>query len=828
MVKHFKVALVGQPNCGKSTIFNLLSGAKQHIANYPGITVDKKSAFMKIGDKEIELIDLPGAYSLSSYSDEESVVSDLLLEGGIDLVINIVDASNFKRNLYLTTQVLEVGIPTIIFLNMMDVAKDKGYEFNLQRLEEILNVEAIGGVGYKDKTKELLKEKIAKAINGEIKKIPSCIKFDEIEKEIGEFIDFLLLKTDKQDSFPHRWLALRLLEENGVALNFAKNRFTSFEEIKKSSESIRVDIEKRLGSKIDMFIASKRYDFAQKLEDSVITKYKERKRDVTTLIDSIVLNKFLSLPLMIGVIFLLYELSIVQGYKLTEYTYPLLAWFKQVVVDMLPAASFIDVPLVTQFGVWMVNSINALLNYIPIFIILFALIAMLEDSGYMARMAFSLDRIFKNYGLHGQSTLPYVLSGVFVGGCAVPGVMATKGIADPKAKMATILTVPFLNCLAKVPFFVLIVSIFFDEHKSLVMFFISTITIMVALIVARVLSVTLLKSEKTLPFIMEMPNYHMPRVKNVLFSVKEKIWLYIKKVMTIVVAVAAVLFVLVQFPGVSSETLKQTKENSIKVMNTFFQKSSKSSYFSYVNDEKKLTDLLNYEEEYRQKRMLSSSKESLERLDSEFKKRNEIFFKILRDRKDRNAKLINSALKEVILYRKQTLKLLNDEKINNSYLGKIGRSMECITKYAGFDWRINVAFLSSFAARESFVATLGALFEAQAGGEDKGGTLAIDGNEYSPLVALAMIVFMALTPPCIATLIVIKAQTNSYKWMLFALFYPIFLALVIAMLIYSGGSYFNLGALEVMGIFYFTVLAILILLGVWEKPKFNLIKRSNK
>nr|WP_248613424.1 nucleoside recognition domain-containing protein [Helicobacter winghamensis] len=247
----------------------------------------------------------------------------------------------------------------------------------------------------------------------------------------------------------------------------------------------------------------------------------------------------------------------------------------------------------------MVNSVLALLNYIPIFIILFAIIAIIEDSGYMARMAFILDRVFRSYGLHGQSILPYVLGGVFVGGCAVPAIMATKGIADKRAKIATILTIPFLNCLAKIPFFVLLVSIFFVESKAFVMFFISTITIMVALIMAKLLTLSVLKTEKTAPFVLEMPNYHLPRIKNVFLSVKNKIWLYLKKVATIVVAVAAVLFVLIQFPGLSQESAKKYETLAQQGLEKFWNQMQNSVYFYSINTREKIDALLNYEETYK-------------------------------------------------------------------------------------------------------------------------------------------------------------------------------------------------------------------------------------
>lgn len=744
-MKHLNIALIGQPNCGKSTIFNLFSPIKQHIANYPGITVDKKSTRFNYRDYILEIVDLPGLYSFTSYSEEESVALNELKTGKIDAIINIIDASNPKKSLYLTLQLLELGIPTILCFNMMDIAKDFGYTFDIEGLEKAFNVPIVTSIGYKNNTKE---------------KILECI--------------------------------IALVESK----NFAPNTY--------KTDKTLSDIE----------IATRRYNFIETKCNGKIIKYTSKQKDFTKLIDKIVLNKFLALPLMLFVIYLLYDLSIVRGYELTNYTWPLLASFKQFIVDLLPPSTLTSSPLIREFGVWMINSVLALLNYIPIFIILFAIIAIIEDSGYMARMAFILDRVFRSYGLHGQSILPYVLGGVFVGGCAVPAIMATKGIANKRAKIATILTIPFLNCLAKIPFFVLLVSIFFVESKAFVMFFISTITIMVALIMAKLLTLSVLKTEKTAPFVLEMPNYHLPRIKNVFLSVKNKIWLYLKKVATIVVAVAAVLFVLIQFPGISQESAKKYETLAQQGLEKFWNQMQNSVYFYSINTREKIDALLNYEETYKNKRAQIKTKEALEKLDTQFKQDNAVFYKIIRDRKDKEARAIGNALKSLTYLKKDILKQINLEKIDNSYLGKIGRALEGITQYAGFDWRINVAFLSSFAARESFVATLGALFE----GERSENANALENSPYTDLHALAMILFMALTPPCIATLIVLKSQLSSYRWMLFALIYPMALGLLIASLTYSIGSAFNIGAIPLMSGIYALFIMLLIGVGI-IKPK---------
>ena len=742
-MKRFKIALAGQPNCGKSTIFNMLSGAKQHIANYPGVTVDKKSAFFTLGASKIELIDLPGTYSLSSFSPEERVAKDFLLEEKIDLIINVVDASNLTRHLYLTTQLCEMGIPILLVLNMTDLAEKKGLHVSPKELETFFLIRAVSINAKERKRKETFLKMLIEVLEHE-PLIPKSIIFD--------------------------------------------------------------------GNELPHHIASKRYDEASKASALATIKYTSNVNQATQKIDAIMLHRWFGIPLMLLVIYGLYELSIVQGYKVTHYTWPLLAWFKQSVVSFLPPDTLIETPLLREFGIWMVNSVNALLNYIPIFFILFSLIAILEDSGYMVRMAFLLDRIFKTYGLHGQSTLPYVLGGVFVGGCAVPAIMATKGMSDNRARMATILTIPFLNCLAKIPFFILIVSIFFVEYQSLVMFFISTITIIVALIVAKILSLTLLRHHESAPFIMELPVYHLPTLQGIFHSAYQKVWVYLKKVATTVVAIAVILFVLIQFPGVSQEQ-KIDAENTIKKAYVAYEGVLKqTSFYEALIGEAQLGALLDYEQRYKQARMNARSQRMADKVDSAYKMENSLFYTILKDRSNQEAKAVEKELKKIIALRKNLVRSLRDAKIENSYLGRLGKGMESVTRYAGFDWRINVAFLSSFAARESFVATLGALFESENTQERAEQSIRQVGG-YTPLLGLAMILFMALTPPCIATMIVIKVQLASWKWMVFALVYPLILGLFVSVGVYSIGTFFDLSVLHVMAGVYMLSLLLLVTLG---------------
>ncbi|MGP1580625.1 MAG: ferrous iron transporter B [Wolinella sp.] len=756
--KQLKIALLGQPNCGKSTLFNTLSGANQHIANYPGVTVDKKSAFFTLQEYEIELVDLPGIYSLGTFSPEERVSLDYIEDEQPDLIINLIDSSNPLKGLYLTTQVMEFGIPVLLLLNMADVAKGRGYQYDLNTLEHALGMHAL----------------LCTARN---------------QKEKKRIFDAILKSIDKKPPIP-------ILPR----------------EIRQQEDSAKV--------------ALARYEACEKILSKALTKDPYAKGSLSDRIDKIVLNRWLALPILLGVIYTIYYLSIVQGYHLTEYTWPILAAFKQWFIGLLPAETLGKIPILRDFGIWMANSVLALLNYLPIFMILFSLIAILEDSGYMARMAFALDRLFRSYGLHGQSTLSYVMGGVVVGGCAVPAIMASKGIGDVRARWATILTVPFLNCLAKTPFFVLIVSVLFAKEKALVMFVISTLTVMVALAVAKILSLTILRSKETMPFVMELPPYHLPTWRGVLMAAWHKVWLYLKKVVTVVLAVAVVLFVLIQFPGISSEKQSEFRHSLQSAHDKFLAGIADTAYAHELDTEEKLMNLISFSENYRQERTRITEQSALVQLNERYKSENELFFRIIRDRSDKDALKVERELRRIISFRKTLFREMKDEKIANSFLGITGKMLEHVTQYAGFDWKINIAFLSSFAARESFVATLGALFEEST----TEGTRPEDGirtqGGYTPLAGVAMILFMALTPPCIATIVVLKTQLASWGWMIFALFYPLMLGLIVAIAVYSVGNAFGIPAIPMLLAFYGIILISVIALG-FIPNNFNQKQRRN-
>nr|WP_321398562.1 ferrous iron transport protein B [uncultured Desulfobacter sp.] len=809
------IALAGQPNCGKSTVFNALTGAKQHVANYPGVTVDKMSGWYKHGTTRVDVVDLPGTYSLTFYSPEERVSRDFILNEKPDIVVNVMDASNIKRCLYLTFQVMEMENPMILDLNMMDVAENRGLKINVDALTQILGVPVVATSMAQGRGKQKLLDAIAE--QADAKKSAKAlfkVNYGPMEADIRNICDMIREDPGDLKSYPVRWLALKLMEGDEQVRALIREKGTQGWQILDHVEKLRTQFEADQDQDLALAVAQARYMAADKVAAGCLTLPAKKKKPLSDRIDSVVCHKFMGPVVLVAVIWLLYYLSIVQGYHLTNYTWPILAKLRNFVAAIVPAPGFMDVPLISSFALWLIDSVNALLNYIPIFFILFGLIAFMEDSGYMPRMAFIMDRLFSRYGLHGQSTLPMVLGGIYVGGCAVPGVMSCKGIPDERSRLATILIIPMLNCLAKVPLYVLLINIYFADHKGLAMFYISTISLLMVLPISKFLTTTVLKDKPTSPFVMEMPPYHLPTFRGVVGRALERVWMFIKKITSIVIVLAVIIFILLQFPGISNQRRAQFEAQRDQAINQFRTSITQTPYAEILAKDK-LMQMVLYWKSYKDKKMLARGEDATAALNAEFRKINPQFFIIAQPGKNEIAKTVNRSFKKLFKTRKSLLREMRKERINASFLGKMGRALEPITQFAGFNWRVNVALLSAFAAKESSVATLGALYEQDDDGSDGSleSRMAKSEAGFTPLHALTLMMFMVLYPPCLATSIAVKLQSGSIKWMLFGMFYPMVLGISVATFIFTGGSLLGLNGLQAMGVFYAMALGTTIATG---------------
>lgn len=806
------IALAGQPNCGKSTVFNALTGASQYVANYPGVTVDKMIGWYRHNGTRVEVVDLPGTYSLTSYSPEERVSRDFILHEKPSVAVNIMDASNLKRCLYLTFQLLEMEIPVVLNLNMMDVVKKYGMDIDVTQLTKRLGIQVVPTIMKIGHGKNNLLDTIGDVAASQQQAQAIRIDYGEMEPFFREIIERLSSETALAANYPLRWLAIKFMEGDSEVQRLVRKDHLDADQFVEDIEKARTDFEERYDEVPEMHIANCRYQAADNIARSCIKLPAGAKRPISDKIDSFVCHRYLGPVIMVGVIWLLYYLSIVQGYNITNYTWPFLAKLRSLTEAVTPDPGFIQIPLIRAFSLWLVDSVNALLNYIPIFFILFGLIAILEDSGYMPRMAFIMDKLFSRFGLHGQSTLPMVLGGIYVGGCAVPGVMSCKGIPDERSRLATILIIPMLNCLAKVPLYVLLINIYFAAHKAWAMLFISTISLLLVLPVSKILTMTVLKDKETAPFVMEMPPYHIPTIRGVLGRAVERVWLFVRKITTIVVAVALIVFALLQFPGISDQRMSHYNAQKDKATAAFFKKINGTPYADHLRDNN-LMALIIYWNDYKSAKMGTKGNEVMEALNAKFKKTNPVLFKIVKPGKDKAAIKVNRAFKKLFKARKGLLREMRKERIDNSFLGKMGKWLEPGTRWAGFNWRVNVALLSAFAAKENSVATLGALYEPEIEGEALEQRMAKGEAGFTPLHALALMLFMVLYPPCLATSIAVKLQAGSVKWMLFSMIYPMVLGLGGAILVFSLGSALGLSGLQAMFAFYGLALALTIFMG---------------
>ncbi|MCB2190439.1 MAG: ferrous iron transport protein B [Deltaproteobacteria bacterium] len=805
-------ALAGQPNSGKSTIFNLLTGARQFVANYPGVTVDKKVGYFSQDAAKVELVDLPGTYSLTSYSMEERVARDFILNEGPSVVLNVVDASNLRRSLYLTMQLLEMEIPLVVDLNMIDVARKKGCEIDSPALAELLGAPVVVTDGKRGVGREELRGQLAHPGGGGSPDTSFRPDYGPLEPAIGRLKRLISLDAGLNDRYPPRWLAIKLLEGDENALALAKEQCTGWEALSRLLENERNDFEREYAISPAQHIAFRRHEAADRIAGQVTRVKHAGMRSFTDRVDAVLCHRFAGPIIMCGVFYSLFELAVNQGGRLAAMVTPYLGQAQAFLESLLPAPGYMHEPMITSLGSWFMISVSALLVYIPQFFILFALIAILEDVGYMPRMAFMLDRIFKRFGLHGNSTLPLILGGIYVGGCAVPGVMACRAVPDERARLATILTVPLMNCLAKTAFYIMLVGAFFPNHQAGAMFFISTITLIMALPIARVLTMTVLKRRETAPFIMEMPTYHLPTVRIVLTRALERIWIYIKKVLTIVAAVAVVVWALLQFPGVEAGQQVVFQQRADAALAKFEKAIAGLPLGQAVNNEADLMALFAFRGDYRaEKAGAAGDRQASKAVDAKFKALNPVFFEAVKQRRSKAYKAFNRLRKaRAAIWRER-----QQARINNSLLGRAGRFLEPISQYAGFDWRVNVAMLSSFAARESATATFKVLYGIGNDGRYLGAAMrdSAGGEPITALNATALMLFMALFPPCLATIIMVRVATRRYGWMLFAFAYPSLLGILVAILVYSGGGALGLSGWEAMWVFYGLALLFALFMG---------------
>ena len=519
------IALAGNPNCGKTTMFNDLTGSAQYVGNWPGVTVEKKEGRLK-NHKDVVIQDLPGIYSLSPYTLEEVVARNYLVNENPDAIINIVDATNIERNLYLTTQLLELGIPTIIALNMMDIVKKNGDVIDLNKLSaqlgcEVIETSALKGIG----SREVAEKAATYALHRPNMELPHVFS-GSVEHALAHIEESIEHSVPKEHL---RWYAVKLFERDEKITDELKLDTTTRSHIEKHI----ADCEKELDDDAESIITNQRYAYVSRVMDlCVLKKQTGIKMNTSDKIDRIVTNRWLGLPIFAGIMFLVYFIAVTTvGTLVTDFTNDTLfgEWIIPAVQSGLEGANV--APWLTGLIVdGIVSGAGAVIGFVPQMLILFLLLAILEDIGYMARVAFIMDLIFRKFGLSGKSFIPMLISS----GCGVPGIMASRTIENERDRRMTIMTTTFIPCGAKMPIIALFAGAIFGGAwwVAPVAYFIGVAAVVVSGILLKKLKAF---AGKPAPFVMELPSYHRPSAANVLRSMWERGWSFIKRAGTIIV-----------------------------------------------------------------------------------------------------------------------------------------------------------------------------------------------------------------------------------------------------------------------------------------------------
>ncbi len=727
------VALVGNPNCGKTSLFNYVSGGHEHVGNYSGVTVDAKEGFfsMKVlvpaaSDSEMEqalkplacagcslsancskavkcqcmvekeynfrIVDLPGTYSLSAYSPEELYVRRHLIDEMPDVVLNVVDASNLERNLYLTTQLIDMNQRMVVALNMYDEVERSGDKLNHKQLGYLLGVPMVPTISRSGQgVRDLFEKVIAVYENQSNQSLARHIHVNhgvELEKSIDRIKIIFQKNQSLRSRYSTRYLAIKYLEGDSEAQRLVE-RLPEHDELVAARYEEVQRLKKELHDSSENALTDAKYGFIQGALRETYQPHDSR--EVTTLterIDRIVTNRFLGFPIFFVLLFLIFYGTFMLG------GYPM-EWIDWLVVSLSDFVSYVmpDGWLKDMVVDGAISGVGSVIVFLPNILILYLFISLLEDTGYMARAAFIMDKLMHRMGLHGKSFIPMVMGF----GCNVPAVMATRTIENPKSRLITMLVLPFMSCSARIPIYVVLISAFFPQYGAWLMLALYALGILAAAIMARLFSRFLLKGED-LPFVMELPPYRMPSAKSVFRHTWEKACQYLRKMGGIILVFSLIIWALSYFPR-ATETAANTAGVS-KVENVTIKASEAPA----------------------------------------------------------------------------------------SYLESIGRLMEPVMSPMGFDWKMSVGILSGVGAKELVVSTLAVMYsgeevDADMASSDTRLMTALRAN-MSPATALAYLVFILFYFPCIATITAIKNESGGWKWALFTASYTTVLAYVASLLTY--------------------------------------------
>lgn len=678
-IREINIALVGNPNSGKTSLFNALSGGHEHVGNYSGVTVGAKSGTCHYKGYKINITDLPGTYALSAYTPEEMYVRHHLMQEMPDVVINAVVASNIERNLFLTTELIDLNPKMVVALNMYDELESSGAKLNYEQLGKMIGVPMVPVVARNGKGLNDLLDEVILTFENENPKVRHIhIQYSSsIETEVCSLASLMKQHAEELPKcFPPRYWSVKMLEKDS-SVEELLSKAEHYQEWSQKRDRAVARIKTALGEDVESAVTNEKYGFIEgALAETYTPSNKDNNRN-TSIIDRIVTHKYLGIPLFLLVMFVMFWSTFTLGAYPQEWIEAGFSWLGEMVGGLMS-----DGPLRDLIVDGIIGGVGSVAVFLPNILILYLFISLMEDSGYMARAAFIMDKLMHLAGLHGKSFIPLVMGF----GCNVPAIMATRTIESHSSRLITILINPFMSCSARLPVFILLAGTFFPEHAGLALFGIYLFGGVMAILTARVLRRFMFGADET-PFVMELPPYRIPTINATLRHMWERSEQYLKKIGGLILVAAIVIWFLSYYPRTSYAVTDADVVENISVAQS-----------------------------------------------------------------------------------------------ENSYLGRIGKFCEPVMEPLGLDWRASVAMLSGAAAKEIVVSTLGVLYsveDAESDGASLSQHLLASGN-YSRAAALAMMIFVLLYFPCIATVSAIAQEAGGWKWALFSVVYNTVLAWVVA------------------------------------------------
>jgi len=725
-LKPFSIALAGNPNSGKTTIFNNLTGTRQKVGNWPGVTVAKKEGKIRHRGLDLIITDLPGTYSLTPFSIEEIVARNFILDEHPDVVIDIIDSSNLERSLYLATQLRELDCKVLFALNMTDLARSRGIKIDTDKLSELLAVPVVATVGNKNEGMDRLLEAAVGLAESETDTARRRrVKYSkDIEAAISELQQDLVRECAETVPYNPRWTAIKLLEDDKVVkercVSVAADRGRALFE---KTDHLRRRIMDLYADEPEIVMTDERYGFIAGIMREVQTNATYRRVDISRNIDLVLTNRFVGFPIFLFFIWAMFQSTFSVGEYPMQWIESGVGLVSKAIDALLPQSLLKDLVI---DGI--VAGVGSVIVFLPNIVILFFFIALFEDTGYMSRCAFLMDRIMHLIGLHGKSFIPMLMGF----GCNVPAIMAARTLESEKDRILTILITPFMSCSARLPVYIVLAGTFFAGHAGSVIFAIYLLGIVMSILTGRLFRSTLLRGADA-PFVMELPPYRVPMLKSLMIHMWDRSKMFLKKMGGVILVGSVVVWTLSAFPRTVS-----------------------------------------YDTDY-----AAAKREAIAAFDARIQA-------AAPDHRQRLEALKDESLAE--LERRQRF-----EKAEKSYMGMIGKTIAPVFAPLGIDWRASVALLTGFVAKEIVVSTMGVLYAV--GDRSEGDVLqqALQESGMTPLSAFALMTFVLLYVPCIATVTTIRQETGSNGWMLFSVAYSTGLAWLAAFVIYQGGRLLGLG-----------------------------------